>query len=522
MLVRRRILSITSVLLLIILIFAGIRLAAVASGSNDGLLVRIGNQQVVTLDLRDSVPISSTILGVNIFPRSGTSSDDNASGFMDYSSLLTADLVDAHIKLLRFPGSKWGEEHTLSLDQLSAFSALLQEVNADGMVQVRLSGPPDIASRTATAGRWVDFLNNSRSSQRTGKYAHAPYHAVKYWTVGDEPDTLIDPATGKKYLVRDYVNDFIQFSTVMHRMDPTIKVFGPDISEFYGPGTGPRDADGQLWMEGFLKGVGAYEQAHHVVLLDGVSFHRYQLTAVTQASYLFLSSTSEWNYLLPALHQLINQDLKREVPVAVTEINTGTDSVESQPSPVQGFAALWWADTLATLMNQQVQYVAFASATSIGAPSSAPLSSGESQTGLQLFTSDGHKGQQPTPMFRVMELFAHLQNNLIPLEVQHDPVSVYATQDGDHQVVSLLFINKLSTSQLAQISGESNLMGISPWNNLDISLMGDSIVVVTLHRNSNAEAYSFAVPGGDAASTAPIIHTLCGNKTGGLDNSVPC
>src|SRR5260370_20859959 len=179
----RRILGIMSTLLLIILIFAAVRLPTVANilsgeqvSSNDELLVRIGNQQVVTLDLRQSLPISPGLLGASVFPQSGTSSEDNAQGFMDYSPPLTAGLTDAHIKLLRFPGSKWGEDHTLSLDQLSAFSTLLVELNADGMVQVRLSGsfkgacrgcgfalPTDLVNRAAVTGRWVYLFDNRAS-----------------------------------------------------------------------------------------------------------------------------------------------------------------------------------------------------------------------------------------------------------------------------------------------------------------------------------------------------------------------
>src|SRR5437667_10099478 len=133
----------------------------------------------------------------------------------------------------------------------------------------------------------------------------------------------------------------------MHKSDPTIKVFGPEISEYYGPGAGPTDANGQLWMEGFLKGVGEYERAHNVVLLDGISFHRYPFTDATQAPYMFLSSTGEWNYLLPALHQLISQNMQRDLPIAVTEISS---NLASQHAPSRGLAALWWADTLGTLM----------------------------------------------------------------------------------------------------------------------------------------------------------------------------
>ncbi len=508
---RRRILGITSVLLLLVIIFAGIRLTAVLTPTNDQLTVHIGNQQVITLDLRQSLPISADILGTNIFPQSGTTSLDDSNGIMDYSPLLTSGLVDARIKLLDFPGGNWGEQHYLSRSQLASFATLLNQIHADGLIQARLSGPiknnftelTDLPTRVSVAASWVDFMNNLRSDQRIAHFAHAPFHPVKYWTVGNEPDKLINPASGHLYTVAEYVHDFIQYSIAMHRADPTIKIFGPEISEFYGPGAGPTDANGQLWMEGFLSGVGAYEKAHNVTLLDGVSFHRFQFTNATQTPYLFLSSTGEWNYLLPALHQLISQNLQHDLPIAITGINTDP---ALQAPPSRGLAALWWADTLGTLMNQQVAYISFSSASGIDQP-------------YPLFTTTG---QQPTPMLRVMEMFAHLQQNLIPLEIQRDPISTYATQDDKHQAVSLLFVNKSATSQLVQFSSDSGLFVVSPWNNLNVSVPGYSIVVVTLHRNAGAEAYSFGVPASNDTSTAPIVHTVCGKSTSTVANATIC
>ena len=52
-----------------------------------------------------------------------------------------------------------------------------------------------------------------------------PTRPVDFWTVGDAPDTLINPATGKVYTVAQYVQDFIQYSTVMHQHDPNLLVF---------------------------------------------------------------------------------------------------------------------------------------------------------------------------------------------------------------------------------------------------------------------------------------------------------
>lgn len=512
---RHRTLSITSVILLILLIFAMVRVSSAASNLNDQFMLQIGNQESALVDLRQSLPISPYLFGTNVFPEIGTNSvDRDFTGFMYYSPPIANGLQSAHIKLLRFPGGNWGEsqDHILSLDQLNAFSTLLSQVGAEGMISARLSSPvdgtgriADLATRANLAGRWVDYMNNPRSDLRTGKYAHAPFHPIKFWSVGNEPDRLIDKATNKAYTVADYVREFIQYSLVMHQNNPTIQVFGPEISQFYGIGAGPTDADGQLWMEGFLKGVGAYEHAHPELkfhLLDGVSFHRYQFPDARNIPNILLSSPDEWNYMLPQLRQVIRQDLGRDVPIAVTEVNTNpTNDV-----PTRGMAALWWADTLGTLMNQQVDYAAFFSTEGVDTP-------------YPLFTTDG---LHQTAMYRVMQLFSHLQNNLIPLYIQHEPVSVYATQDDSHSTVSLLFINKSDSTQLAQVSPQSSFFNTSSWHSLNISILGYSIVLVTLHRTAGAEAYSYTVPTTNSDAINPVRYTVCGNKVDALANEIPC
>src|SRR5215472_3653485 len=319
----RRLFRIMSILLLILLIVTLVRLSTILSATDDQLHVRIGDQGTAIVDLRQSLRISPYLFGANAFPEANTSSvDQDYSGFMSYSPPIAGGLQNAHIKLLRLPGGSWGEEHLLSYDQLNAFSTLLSEVGAEGMIQARLSGPVGhsgnylalLVNRAKQAGDWVDYMNNPRSSFRTGKYAHAPFHPIKFWTVGNEPDHLRNPDTGKLFTVAEYINDFIQFSTMMHQNSPTIQVFGPELSQFQGVGVGPTDPDGQLWMENFLKGVGAYEKAHPELkfhLLDGVSIHLYPLSDASRSPTHLLSSPGELNYLLPPLRQLIRQDLGR-------------------------------------------------------------------------------------------------------------------------------------------------------------------------------------------------------------------
>jgi len=508
---RRRLLrNLLIVSLLFVLVSGALATAALVYTAGDQLRVHIGNQQSALVDLRQSIPISPYLLGANVFPATGAlATDQSSSGFMSYSTHITNGLRSAHLKLLRFPGGEWGESHAYSFDQLNAYSNLLGQVNANGMIQVPLTAASgqtgDLASRASNAGLTVDYMNNKQSIQRTGIYAHAPFHRVALWTVGNEPDRLINPDTGLKYTVDDYVNAFIQFSTTMHQNDPTIQVFGPEISQFYGIGSGPSDAAGKLWMEDFLKGVSDYERLHSTLryhLLDGVSFHRYQFDDAHQASALLLSSTSEWSYLLPPLRQLIRQDFGRDLPLALTEVNTNP----GKAVPSRAFAAVWWADTLGNLMSQQVGYVAFFSAEGVDSP-------------YPLFTTNG---LAETPMLRVMQLFAHLQHNFVPLQVQHEPVSVYATQDDTQQTVSLLFINKSDTAQQAQVSTEGGFLPpINPWPGVQMNLSAYSIVVLTLHRNGGAESYNFVTPG-DGHSTPPLVHIICGNQGTALANGTAC
>ncbi len=471
---RRRLLSIAGIVLLVVLILVSVRVNIILSASNDELLVQIGDQSAVTVDLRQAFPISPYLLGANVFPASGSDSLDHLqTGFMNYGPRVIKALHDAHIHLLRFPGGNWGEEHRLSYDQLNSFSTLLSKVGAEGMVQTYLSGQigtglypsqpgtellpnqPSLQERANLAGQWVDYMNNPHSRLRTGRYAHAPFHPVKFWTVGNEPDLLLNPDTGKRFTVTEYT-------------------------------------------------VSDYEKAHPALkfhLLDGISFHRYPLSDATSAPGVLLTSTNEWIYILPPLRQLIRQDFGRDAPVAVTEINSNP----TKKVPTPGVAALWWADTLGSLMTQRAEYVAFFSAQGVDTP-------------YPLLTTT----LEQTEMLRVMQMYSHLQHNYIPVGTQRDPISLYATQDDQHQKLSLLFINKSSAIQSAQVSVKDQFLGLRAWPDTTISLFGNSLILVTLHRNGGAEAFSYKVPTNESGGVNPVNFAICGNDPDVLSNDRPC
>nr|MBA2677319.1 hypothetical protein [Ktedonobacteraceae bacterium] len=467
---------------------------------NTTIIAQTAGQTPVSIDLNQSVPVSPYLLGSNVFPRAGTDSKDAAqSGFMSYAPQVVAGLKSAHIQLLRFPGGNWGEEHTPSVAQLNDFSSLLNQVGAEGIMQAQLSDPNDVTPvsldvRATRASLLVDYMNNRQSIQREG--INSPFHAIKYWTIGNEPDLLTNPQTGAKYTVAKYVNDFITFSLAMHQRDPSIKVFGPEISQYQGPAQEPKDATGALWMEDFLRGIAAYERTHNLSfhILDGVSFHRYPFGTTGESANALLSNPAQWQSTLPALRQFIRDQFGANLPIAITEINSNS----GKGIPTQSLAASWWAETLGELMNNQVEYVAFFSTEGVNAP-------------YPLFTQPKLSG---TSLLRVMQLFAHLQNNLVPLQGQNGPINIYATQDGTHNTVSLFLMNKTATDQQVSIHADS-MLPLSSWHSVNVSISGYAMVVLTLHRNGNNEAFRFSNSDSTQQDTPELQDVLCSNNTNG-------
>ncbi len=497
---------------LFLLLLAGALIIALALGaanllrSTTTLSVQIPGQAQVSIDLTQSLALSPYLLGSNVFPLIGTSSKDpGGQGFMSYSPQVVAGLRSASVKLLRFPGGYIDEQHTLSTQQLDAFSTLLNQVGADGLMQVQLSDPLDkkpvsLTTRATRAALLVEYMNNPQSIQRS---LDAPYHPIKYWSVGNEPDLLTNPDTGKPYTVAEYTQAFIVYSLAMHAKDPTIQVFGPELSQYSAAG-GPKDSQGNLWMQSFLQGVSDYESTHDLPfkLLDGVSFHYYPFPDRQQDPTTILSDPAQWDNLVPALHQLIRQTFGEDLPIAVTEINTNAGKT---PLP-QNLSALWWAETLGKLMENQVDYVAFFSTEGVDSPNPLFL----------------QKGLTQTAMLRVMQLFTHLQSRLVPVQGAQGPISIYATQDGGGATASLFFVNQTSQSQQIIVQAENilpwgswqGLQAWSPWQSTNLTLQGDSMAVLTLHRNGSDEMFSFDNTVSESPGAPEVEHVDCSHVTG--------
>ena len=489
-----------------ILIIGGVLAAADVFRSTSTLTVQIPDQAQARIDLNQSLSLSPYLLGSNVFPLLGTDSKDlGGQGFMSYDPQVVSGLRSAGVKLLRFPGGNFGEQHTLSTQQLDAFSSLLNQVGAEGFMQVQLSDPLDktpvpLTTRATRAALLVDYMNNPESIQRS---ANAPYHSIKYWSVGNEPDLLTNPDTGKTYTVAEYTQAFIAYSLAMHTRDPSIQVFGPELSQ-YSAASGPKDSQGTSWMQGFLQGVSDYERTHNLPfqLLNGVSFHYYPFKDGEQDLTTILNDPTQWDTILPGLRQLIRQTFGHDLPVAITEINTNSGTV---PLP-QNLSALWWAETLGQLMDNQVDYVTFFSTEGVDSPNPLFL----------------QKGLTETPMLRVMQVFSHLESHLVPVQGALGPVTVFATQDENHASASLFFVNQTRISQHISVQAESilprnlwqGMQALSLWQDSSLTLPGYSMAVLTLHRNGSDEVFTFN-NSVSARQGAPLVqHVVCSSGAG--------
>ncbi len=84
-----------------------------APAPSNKVTVSVGSEVLATLSYSRTVPINQMTRGLNVFPAYGTKADDGAEGFMSYSARVADLLKKADVRLLRFPGGDWGDQHTL-------------------------------------------------------------------------------------------------------------------------------------------------------------------------------------------------------------------------------------------------------------------------------------------------------------------------------------------------------------------------------------------------------------------------
>ncbi|MDX2138841.1 MAG: hypothetical protein SF123_12170 [Chloroflexota bacterium] len=232
---------------------------------------------------------------------------------------------------VRFPAGRWGDVNNVTEQQLDLYMLQVRSWNAAPSVSVRLEGGTPEA-----AAALVRYANIERD------------YNVRDWSIGNEPDLY------ENYSIEQFNAEWRAIALAMRAVDPTIRLIGPEVSQF--PATAaatPYLNERREWVRQFLEANGD--------LVDVVSVHRYpfpRVNGVATTLEQLRADAAEWDMLVENLRAVIRETLGRDLPIALTEVNSHWNPVTGgAATPDSFFQAIWWADVLGRLMRQQVEIV---------------------------------------------------------------------------------------------------------------------------------------------------------------------
>ena len=249
----------------------------------------------------DLGPISPYILGSNHGPWTSISLE-----MLPYA-------LDAGITAFRFPGGSWGDRNKVQTYQIDQFIDFCKQMNAIPTISVNLrDGTPE------EAAEMVRYANLEKG------------YGVKHWSIGNEP-TLYEIELKETYDTEIYNKDWREFAAAMKAVDPDILLMGPELHQ-WGPDLEStlKDSSGRDWMTEFLKANGD--------LVDIVTVHRYPFYAISDEKTTIAElrgNTHEWTEMVIYLNSLIQENTGRDLPIAVTEVNTDpTTTINGEATPI--------------------------------------------------------------------------------------------------------------------------------------------------------------------------------------------
>ncbi len=343
---------------------------------------------VVVVDAAQNLgAVSSLVYGSNTGP---------------WQSITKADLSliqNAGFTIFRFPGGSYVDENAPSHSALDEFIAMCRQVNAEPMVQVKL-----VNSKPETAAAMVKYANVDKG------------YGIKYWSIGNEPSLYWGQRNIAHYDTVAFNREWRAFALAMKAVDPSIQLLGPETHQYTGfPGEQIVDIHYKDWMGEFLLANGD--------LVDIVSFHRYPFGNFDPFPDELLRNSEEWDRIIPNLRQLIQATTGREIPIAVTEVNSNwSNRARAETTPDTLLNAIWWADALGRMIRQGVEIV-------------------------NQFAIDGHGGwallgtQNPRPSYYVYLIYKEFGNQLVFSSSGIKNISAYSAIRSDG-ALSLILVNR--------------------------------------------------------------------------------
>lgn len=303
----------------------------------------------------------------------------------------------AGITYLRFPGGNWGDQNNLTARQIDQFIALAGRLGAEPSISVRLPG-----STPEQAAELLRYTNVEKA------------YGVRYWSIGNEPSLYDD------YDTQRYNAEWRAFAEAMRAVDPDILLIGPDIHQYTGDASvDPKDAQGRDWMHEFLQANGD--------LVDIVSIHRYPFPASMSGPATTIgdlrANGREWDTIIPNLRAEIRATTGRDLPVAVTEVNSHwSHAASGEATPDSFYNAIWWGDVLGRMIQQDVEIVA--------------------HFALQSPTSMGGWGllarYEVRPTYYVYQIYQRFGSELVDTFSDDPDVSIYAAKRDDGTLTVVL------------------------------------------------------------------------------------
>ncbi len=117
------------------------------------------------------------------------------------------------------------------------------------------------------AAAWVHYANVVKK------------YNIKFWQIGNEMDGAWEE--GGPVTARMYAEKYLLFCKAMKKVDSTIKVLGPLLSNAQFDAQNSGLYDGRSWMRAFIDSIGREEKADNAKYCDGIDFHSYPYWATT-------------------------------------------------------------------------------------------------------------------------------------------------------------------------------------------------------------------------------------------------
>ncbi|MDZ4771446.1 MAG: hypothetical protein SGJ24_20160 [Chloroflexota bacterium] len=330
----------------------------------------------------------------------------------------------AGVTHMRFPAGRWGDEHDITEGQLDLFMLQARAWGGTPSVSVRLEdGAPEQA---AALVRYANIEND---------------YAIRHWSIGNEPDLF------KDYTVEQFNTEWRAIALAMEAVDPSILLLGPEVSQF------PVTVAGDAYTNARREWVRAFLQANGD-LVDIVAVHRYPFPETMNAPATTIAqlraNAPEWDTLIDNLRVVMREALGRELPIALTEVNSHWNHViGGEGTPDSRYHAIWWADVLGRMIRQRVEIVNYFSLSSFGALGGFGL-------------LDRYKVR---PTYYVYQLYQQFGDDLLSSSSSDADVTITAARRDDG-ALTLMIVNRALEARTLPLT----LVGVQFVRTLDAQL----------------------------------------------------